>query len=75
MTLMDKLVWQILQGSNKLWVKVLTAKYLKNESILDVTATVGSSALWKGILKTRDRLKEGFSFRVGNGDSSLWYDR
>lgn len=72
-SLLGKLVWFFLQNSYKLCAQVLSHKYLGRESILDVVANLSSSSLWKGILKARDVLKDGFSFKVGNGETSLWY--
>ncbi|XP_057452893.1 uncharacterized protein LOC130744751 [Lotus japonicus] len=71
--LLGKAVWQMLQDGNKLWIKVLQHKYLKEGSILNAQVTPRSSAIWKGILKARDQLKDGFKFMLGDGNSSIWY--
>src|ERR1044072_8595275 len=70
--LLGKAVWSMLHEPNKLWVKVFTNKYLQNSSILQVKPKVSDSPVWKGLLKSRDYLREGFSFKLGNGETSLW---
>ncbi|XP_057420539.1 uncharacterized protein LOC130714634 [Lotus japonicus] len=72
-SLLGKLVWSFLQESYKLWTQVLAHKYLGSKSILEVTAAPNSSPLWKGILKARDVLRDGFAFKLGNGATSIWY--
>lgn len=73
-TLLGKLVWDCLQGDDKLWIQVLAAKYLGKNFILDVQAKSNSSYLWRGLLKARDALRNGFSFKLGRGQSSFWYN-
>lgn len=71
--LLGKLVSDCLQGYDKLWIQVLFAKYLGKNSILDVEAKLNSSYFWRGLLKARDDLRHGFSFKLGQGQSSFWY--
>lgn len=52
----------------KLWVCILSDKYLCNSSIFQATQHPRSS-----ILQAFDMLKNGFSFRIGHGDFSLWF--
>lgn len=73
-SLMGKLVWSLLQNSEKLWVRVLAHKYLGNGSVLEATTSPSSSSLWKGVLKARDVLKTGFEFKLGNGRTSFWFE-
>lgn len=71
---MAKLGWRILTHPNKLWVRILTDKYLKKSNFIDVFASPHHSPLWKDILKGRDILKQGIKIGIGDGrDSSLWY--
>lgn len=72
-TLLGKAVWHLLIGSDKLWVNVLSHKYLKQSTILNVVSRPGASPIWHGILKAMDQICSGFQFRLGNGDSSIWY--
>lgn len=40
---------------------------------MNAQVTPSSSAIWKGILKVRDHLRDGFKFMLGDGNSSIWY--
>ncbi|XP_057449118.1 uncharacterized protein LOC130740498 [Lotus japonicus] len=71
--LLGKAIWSILHKPRKLWVEAMKHKYLRNSSVLQVEPKATDSPIWKGILKARDQLKEGFKFRLGNGETSLWY--
>lgn len=51
---------------------MLSKKYLKDNSILETPSRYGSP-IWNSIVKARDALRDGYGFRVGNGDSSFWY--
>lgn len=52
----------------------MSQKYLAGTYILQARATTSASPAWRGILKARDCLRDGFRFRLGNGNSSLWYE-
>ena len=71
--LLGKLIWSILHDKHKLWVKVLSHKYIKQGSIWNTEAGKNISLVWKSILKALEALKNGFRFRIGDGSSSLWY--
>lgn len=71
--LLGKAVWNLIDKPGKLWVRVMREKYLSNSSLMQVQQVQNASPVWKGILKARDRLKEGFNFRMGTGTTSLWY--
>lgn len=70
--MLGKLLWDVYVGKDKLWIRILTDKYMQHNSILQVPKRNGSY-IWNSIMKSRDVLKDGFEFRVGNGESSLWY--
>ncbi|XP_056688018.1 uncharacterized protein [Spinacia oleracea] len=71
---MAKLGRTILTNSDKLWVKILKEKYLKNSNFLNCFANNTHSPLWRDILKGRSILEQGIMIGIGNGDStSLWY--
>ncbi|XP_028120068.1 uncharacterized protein LOC114317531 [Camellia sinensis] len=73
--LLAKLGWKILTDPNKLWCKVLQAKYLKNNSIYDWPMERRASHIWKSICNCRTILRKGVKWNVGNGESiSLWYN-
>lgn len=73
--LLGKKVWDMIHSGDKLWVQLLSSKYLKDTSILHANCVSGSSHVWQSIMKAMASLKDGFSFRVGKGEISLWYDR
>jgi hypothetical protein len=72
-SLLGKLIWEVLNASDKLWVKLISEKYLKGRSIFNVSVSGGSST-WNSINKTLHMLQEGFSVKIGNGNSNLWFD-
>nr|XP_025692546.1 uncharacterized protein LOC112794781 [Arachis hypogaea] len=74
MALLGKLVWDCLNNKNKLWVQVLTHKYLQNSKDLGSNHCHNASTTWRNILKAYDILKEGFRWNVGNMQQSIWYD-
>lgn len=71
--LLGKLVWSLLHHQDKLWVKVLTHKYLGQNSIWVNKKNSQPSITWRGIQKAITTFAEGYNFRVGGGESSLWY--
>ncbi|KAJ1377551.1 Ribonuclease H domain [Sesbania bispinosa] len=68
-----KLIWDLLQGKDKSWVKVLTEKYFADRNFLSASTGSGASYVWQSIIKTKDDLKEGYIFCLGNGFSSFRY--
>jgi hypothetical protein len=71
-SLFGKLVWDIHRNKNALWVQVLKHKYLREEDILNATKKPGF-VTWNAIMKAMLSLKDGFQFRIGNGNSSFWF--
>ncbi|GAU18899.1 hypothetical protein TSUD_228890 [Trifolium subterraneum] len=71
--LLGKLVWDLLQSKNKLWVNILSHRYTAGFKLLYVNAQQTSSHTWSSIVRTKDILKDGFSWRAGSGSSSFWY--
>jgi len=74
-SILGKHVWDLLHNPDKLWVNLLSSKYLHGISILEATNYHGSSCVWKAITKTVEVLKSGFKTRIGRGEVSLWYDK
>ncbi|CAN1819277.1 Putative ribonuclease H protein At1g65750 [Linum perenne] len=74
---MMKMGWLILQKPEKLWVEVITSKYLKNtEQGLTVRRKIGCSTLWQGIRKTWSAMAGACQHSVRNGKSTLfWHHR
>ncbi|KAJ1407482.1 Reverse transcriptase zinc-binding domain [Sesbania bispinosa] len=71
--LLGKLTWKILHDQDSFWVKVLTHKYLKDQSILSANISPSDSFVWKGIIKVKNKLKQGFMMDFHRGDISIWY--
>jgi len=62
----------LLQGTNKLWVNTLSHKYTSGARILNHSTSTPSSIIWNSIIKAKNILKNGFSWRAGSGESSFW---
>lgn len=71
---MEILGWNILTNPNKLWVRILNEKYLRNSAFFDCIPNANQSPLWSDILKGRELLEKGLIVGIGNGGTtSLWY--
>lgn len=70
---LGKLIWEILQGSNKLWVQVITSRYLAGRSIFQAASKKGSLT-WNSIVKALTHLQDGFRMKFGNGHTSFWHE-
>ena len=70
--LLGKLVWSLVQSDKKLWVSILAEKYLKEGNIFLEKAKTGSP-IWNAILKTLDVLEDGFAYKIGDGDTNMWF--
>lgn len=70
---MAKLTRKMLTQPDFLWVKLLKAKYLKNEEFWSVGAGYNSSWTWRSILQAREVVKKGYCKTVGNWENkALW---
>lgn len=56
-----KLVWDIHCGSDKLWVQMMSQKYVKEGCFLD-TLLRYDSPIWNSIFKAKEALRKGFHF-------------
>lgn len=74
-SLLGKHVWDLIHKPEKLWVQLLSEKYLANGHILYTTTCKGASYTWNSIIKAAEVLKQGFITRIGRGDVSIWYDK
>lgn len=70
-TLLGKAAWHLANNSPKLWVQALSHKYLKGTSIFNAPMRSNTSPIWQGIMKTRNKLQDGFGLRLGDGSSIL----
>lgn len=73
--LLGKHVWSLLHDQDKLWVHLLSSKYLKNNHTLHMEVSSGTSYTWSSIVKAANWLSDGFVLRLGKGEVSFWYDK
>lgn len=65
----------MLHDQHKPWVWMLTHKYLKEDNVFLTKEYKGCSYTQASIIKAAYILEPGFKFRVGRGDTSIWYDK
>lgn len=73
--MLGKHVWELIHKPDKLWVQMLSAKYLIDSHILSTSVPRGCSYTWRSIVQAAKILKPGLIVRVGQGDVSLWYEK
>lgn len=71
-TMLGKLVWDLINVVDKLWVRLLITTYSTNVDLMRAPVK-RSLALWNALIKTRAHLHEGFTWRVGEGNISFLY--
>ncbi|PNY14401.1 ribonuclease H [Trifolium pratense] len=71
--LLGKLVWDLLQSTNKLWVNIFSHRYTTGFKLLQASVQQSSSNTWSSVIRAKDILHKGFSWRAGSGSSSFWY--
>lgn len=77
MRVLVKQGWKILTQLDNIWVRIVKAKYLKNDSNLFLKAKKCSSAFnaWKTILDKCELLKRGLTWIIGNENNiNFWLD-
>ena len=72
-SLLGKLVWDMVQSSSKLWVSLLSNKYTGGHNTLLASASNNNSPIWSSIIRAKNILKEGYTWRIGSGSSSFWF--
>lgn len=66
LALTTKLAWQLCTKPNKLWVLLLTSKYLKGLKFLDDSQNPArGSWIWNNILDCKSSLKNGICYWIG----------
>lgn len=63
--LLGKLVWDMVQSKNKLWVNLFSNKYTGGPNILHANAHANYSPSWSSIIRPKNILKHGYSWREG----------
>ncbi|PNX58728.1 ribonuclease H, partial [Trifolium pratense] len=72
-SLLGKLVWEILHSPDKLWVKLFEERYLKGRLPFN-NSVAGGSVVWNSMSKALTVLQDGFTFKIGDGNANFWYD-
>nr|KYP72651.1 Putative ribonuclease H protein At1g65750 family [Cajanus cajan] len=72
-SLLGKLVWDLLTAPQRPWVQILKSLYLHGNSVLCAQNRRGASPIWSSLVKALPSLREGFEPQLGSGASSLWY--
>jgi hypothetical protein len=72
--LMTKWIWRLFDPSeqDKLWFKLLQAKYMNTDNIF-AASTQGGSQFWRSINKIKHFFKLGSRFLVGNGKRTFFW--
>ncbi|CAN1825150.1 Putative ribonuclease H protein At1g65750 [Linum perenne] len=71
---MMKLGWLILQAPEKLWVQVVTSKYLKKtDQGICLRRKAGDSTLWRGIRKAWPAMAAACQHSIRDGKSTLFW--
>ena len=69
--LLGKIIWDMLSKPGKLWVQLLSSKYLRENSLLNARRKNGDSYIWRSITKAIQALEDGYKIRIGNGNISF----
>ncbi|XP_026421709.1 uncharacterized protein LOC113317766 [Papaver somniferum] len=67
--LTEKLAWRFLHEDDSLWAEILRAKYMRNISFWDVKKQPKCSTTLSAMLDSRNVLKKGCLWLVGNGQN------
>lgn len=68
--MLGKLVWDMQHDTNKLWVQLVKAKYYQSSMFLFAKPKTGSHT-WNSISKAKLALQEGYSFKLGDGNTPI----
>jgi hypothetical protein len=71
--LFGKLVWDLVQYTDKLWVRPLSHKYTGGHHFLHTEVHSSSSPSWSSIIRGKNSLKQGYVWCAGSGSSSFWF--
>ena len=71
-----KLAWGVLTNPERLWVKVMRAKYNYGEDILpNHKGRRNTSNAWKGIVQVQPKFKQNLVWRLDDGENvKIWLD-
>ena len=69
--LVAKLTWEVVSNEDKIWVTVLTKKYVRNRNIMKIYMPKNASWASQSIFTCREVIKKGMCHRIGN-DYNTW---
>lgn len=67
--LLAKQIWRVMENPESLVARVLKARYFKHTDIMEATLSSNPSYIWRSMLWSRDIIREGIMWKVGNGQS------
>ncbi|KAL5576493.1 hypothetical protein UlMin_018192 [Ulmus minor] len=75
LSLLAKWAWKLVQGQSSLCCSILNARYLLHTNFLQASQSRGDSPFWKAVMATKDIIRSGSCYLVGNGESiDIWED-
>jgi hypothetical protein len=75
LAMLAKQSWRLINDPQSLYARVLGAKYYPQGDILKAGPKAGSSFTWQSILAGLTTFKDGYIWRVGDGESiKIWDD-
>ncbi|KAL5566025.1 hypothetical protein UlMin_029189 [Ulmus minor] len=75
LSLLAKWGWKFVQGQSSLCCSILNARYLLHTKFLQASQSRGDSPFWKAVMATKEIIKSGSCYLVGNGESiDIWED-
>lgn len=74
--MLAKQFWRILTRPQSLVARVLKEIYFRSVHIMDANTKNNSSYMWRSILATKELIKQGVTWRVGNREKiRVWADK
>ncbi|XP_059439185.1 uncharacterized protein LOC132171798 [Corylus avellana] len=74
--LLAKQYWRLWKTPDSLVARIMKAKYFPNCEALDASMGSKPSYVWRSILSSKELLKEGLMWRIGDGDiARIWGER
>lgn len=71
--LLAKQLWRLLTQPNLLMSEVLKARYYPTRGLLNAEAQSNDSFLWRNWIETKETLRQGLRYQIGDGKSiKIW---
>lgn len=65
--LVMKMVWQLAADEDRIWIKIMKAKYYSRGGFWAVERITDASALWRNIQRLKPELKNQVQWQIGDG--------